>query len=345
MRKLSKRIVTLLAAFGTVIGVSAAAPAATQAQSSDQTLTAQEETIRNDAKNYITIDSPKDGDVFCQGQPIEYVVSSVNTWPGQYSTRPFITIREKEGTNHTKPFEFPEDIITGQKAHLSGSKPSDSLIPGKTYMFGVMHFAYEDGNKVNPQPDNQPLLAVDIKIRSHKYDSGKETKAATCTEDGVKTYTCEYCGGTKTEPVPATGHSWNDGVVTQEPDVGEAGVKAFTCTKCGATKTEAIDALAAAIRKVPGSVKATAKKRKVTVTWAKIKKKNKKLLRQIKSVEVQYSTTSQFDRDQRWTRKFGKNKTKTVLVLQPKKTYYIRVRYVGADGASNWSRVRKVKVK
>ena len=74
-------------------------------------------------------------------------------------------------------------------------------------------------------------------------------------------------------------------------------------------------------------------------------KKTKKLLKQIKSIEVQYSTNRQFTRESRLSKRVGKNKTKAVLKLKAKTTYYIRVRYVGADGTSKWSKIRKVKTK
>ena len=37
------------------------------------------------------------------------------------------------------------------------------------------------------------------------YDAGQVTTPATCVDDGVKTYTCQICGGTKTETISATG--------------------------------------------------------------------------------------------------------------------------------------------
>lgn len=40
--------------------------------------------------------------------------------------------------------------------------------------------------------------------------------------------------------IAARGHSWDDGVVTSEPTETEEGVKTYTCNTCGATKTEAI---------------------------------------------------------------------------------------------------------
>jgi len=42
------------------------------------------------------------------------------------------------------------------------------------------------------------------------FDNGVETKAATCTEPGVKTFTCTVCGGTYTVAIPATDHAWGE---------------------------------------------------------------------------------------------------------------------------------------
>ena len=105
----------------------------------------------------------------------------------------------------------------------------------------------------------------------HTWDNGKVTTQPTCTEDGVKTYTCTVCGATRTEPVPATGHNysenwsanetshwhecaacgdikdeaehtWDEGVVTTQPTCTEDGVMTYTCTVCSQTKTAAIPA-------------------------------------------------------------------------------------------------------
>ena len=100
------------------------------------------------------------------------------------------------------------------------------------------------------------------------------------------------------------------------------------------------------ILKTPSSVKAKAKKSKVTVSWKKIKKtkKTKALLKQIKSIQIQYSTDPTFTQVT-GIKSIGKKKTKAVLKLKKKTTYYIRVRYVGVGGYSNWSGVKKVKTK
>ena len=100
------------------------------------------------------------------------------------------------------------------------------------------------------------------------------------------------------------------------------------------------------IAKVPASVKAKPVKNRVTVSWKKIrkKKKTKALLKQIKGVQVQYSTDPAFTNG--IIKTVGKNKTKINLKLKRKTVYYVRVRYTdGAGGYSNWSRIRTVKTK
>ena len=80
-------------------------------------------------------------------------------------------------------------------------------------------------------------------ICNHVSDEGTVTKEPTCTEPGVKTYTCTLCGEViRTEEISAKGHSWDEGVVTTEPTCTEDGVKTYTCANCGETRTEAITA-------------------------------------------------------------------------------------------------------
>ena len=91
-------------------------------------------------------------------------------------------------------------------------------------------YAKEHGNK---------FVAIDAEC-SHTWNNGKVTKAATCTANGVKTYTCTACGETKTETIKATGHSYDNGVITKQPTSTATGIKTYTCTKCKATKTETL---------------------------------------------------------------------------------------------------------
>lgn len=72
----------------------------------------------------------------------------------------------------------------------------------------------------------------------HTWNDGEVTTAATCGTPGVKTFTCNVCGATKTEEIPA-GHSWGAYVITHAVS-GRDGTKTRTCGVCNATENETI---------------------------------------------------------------------------------------------------------
>ena len=72
------------------------------------------------------------------------------------------------------------------------------------------------------------------KTTEHTWDGGKVTKAATCTEKGVKTYTCTVCGATKTEKIAATGHQHTEVRNKVEATCTKEGYSGDVyCTDCG----------------------------------------------------------------------------------------------------------------
>ena len=67
---------------------------------------------------------------------------------------------------------------------------------------------------------------------------GHDMADATCTEAAkCQRESCDHTEGT------ALGHQWDDGVVTTEPTEEAEGVKTYTCERCGVTQTESIPAL------------------------------------------------------------------------------------------------------
>ena len=69
----------------------------------------------------------------------------------------------------------------------------------------------------------------------HNY-TAVVTKAATCAEEGVKTYTCS-CGSSYTEAVPVIAHSFGDYIYNDDATTEKDGTKTATCSVCGATDT------------------------------------------------------------------------------------------------------------
>lgn len=153
------------------------------------------------------------------------------------------TEETKPALGHTHNYGAPvADYTSGQ-----------AFVEGKDYT----HTATCTGEGTCSQP---------TKTDKCTFDNGVETKAATCTEDGVKTFTCTECGGTYTVAIPATGHAWgqwshdaataeadathtrvcaNDAShketkacdftakVTQEATLDQAEITTYTCKDCG----------------------------------------------------------------------------------------------------------------
>ena len=59
------------------------------------------------------------------------------------------------------------------------------------------------------------FISCENNTHEHTWDKGTVTKAATCTEKGVKTYTCTVCKETKTEDIAINpeNHTWDEGTI------------------------------------------------------------------------------------------------------------------------------------
>ena len=99
----------------------------------------------------------------------------------------FYTEETKPALGHTHKYGTPVADYTSGEA----------FVEGKDYT----HTATCTGEGTCSQP---------TKTDKCTFDNGVETKAATCTEPGVKTFTCTDCGGTYTVAIPATDHNWGE---------------------------------------------------------------------------------------------------------------------------------------
>ena len=158
------------------------------------------------------------------------------------------TEETKPALGHTHNYGDPvADYASGQ-----------AFVEGKDYT----HTATCTGEGTCSQP---------TKTDKCTFDNGVETKAATCTEPGVKTFTCSECGGTYTVAIPATDHNWGDwkhvegtegadaqhsrvcandashketkacdftAKVTQEATLDQAEITTYTCKDCGYSYTK-----------------------------------------------------------------------------------------------------------
>ncbi len=107
-----------------------------------------------------------------------------------------------------------------------------ALQSGKTYKF---QFYVIVGGKEYWSP-----VVTFTTAHTHNYKA--TVTAPTCTAKGYTTHTCA-CGDSYVDAyTDALGHAWDSGKVTKPATETEDGVKTFTCTRCGETKTETIPA-------------------------------------------------------------------------------------------------------
>ena len=84
-------------------------------------------------------------------------------------------------------------------------------------------------------------VVIDASDGAHTHDySAEVTAEPTCTENGVKTWTCEICAEQYTERIPALGHSFGEWVLIQEPTTIEAGLEERSCSRCDYTEQRTV---------------------------------------------------------------------------------------------------------
>ena len=96
---------------------------------------------------------------------------------------------------------------------VNGEMPIERYDNGQPIYATLGTYQLKDGDVVRMY-----YVACPTESGQHTWNDGQVTTAATCTENGVMTYTCTMCSDTKTEVIPATGHaygepvwSWTDG--------------------------------------------------------------------------------------------------------------------------------------
>ena len=130
----------------------------------------------------------------------------------------------------TKPCDFTSQVTQNQTADLpeittytckdcgySYAKETKPAL-GHTHKYGAPVADYTSGQAFVEGKDythtatctGEGTCSQPTKTDKCTFNNGVETKAATCTEPGVKTFTCTECGGTYTVAIPATDHNWGD---------------------------------------------------------------------------------------------------------------------------------------
>ena len=133
-----------------------------------------------------------------------------------------------------------EDDIDGAGAGIGdgGSNADGSRIPGAEVEPDIC--ALNPGGKIEYYAPGSSMSGTPNKTVTNPtgdfvWDSGTVTTPATCTEKGVRTYTCTSSSHTKTEDIPALNHSFDgqEYVSNNDATCEQDGTKTAKCVRYG----------------------------------------------------------------------------------------------------------------
>ena len=120
-----------------------------------------------------------------------------------------------EASEEEQPTAEPEATVAPTATPKATRQPEATAAPTATPAATKQPTGTPAPNVTNPP----------AQVHTCTWDGGSVTQAATCSSEGVKTYTCTSCGKTKTESIAKTDHSY----VTEKIPA--------TCTEYGQDRT------------------------------------------------------------------------------------------------------------
>ena len=132
---------------------------------------------------------------------------------------------------------------------VNGEMPIERYDNGQPIYATLGTYQLKDGDVVRMY-----YVACPTESGQHTWNDGQVTTAATCTENGVMTYTCTMCSDTKTEVIPATGHAYGEPVWNWTDDFKATAT--FTCAN-DATHVENVTAEVSSAVTTPAACETT----------------------------------------------------------------------------------------
>ena len=127
------------------------------------------------------------------------------TATGSYDSVVYCSVCGDELSRENKEIPVANHTMTHHEAVASTCSATGNVEYWACSVCGENYDAAQNGNVIGD-------VITPINAEAHKWNDGEETTSATCTEAGVKTYTCQDNNEhTKTEAIPATGHTFVDG--------------------------------------------------------------------------------------------------------------------------------------
>lgn len=187
-------------------------PKSDSVSSNDLFSSVSDNTLSASTGNRVYIDSPKGVEVFLDGNYVGVAPVKFKKVAGSHT----ITLRKSGYLTKSYTiylYDDKEDITYSFSAlEKENANTNPNPNPGSSV---------SDNNISSTNTTSSKTTSTDTTSSgttsgecTHDYDAGKVTKEPTCKETGVKTYTCNLCGKTRTEDIPLGQHKYKDGICT-----------------------------------------------------------------------------------------------------------------------------------
>ena len=168
----------------------------------------------------------------------------VNTVVPEYTITVNVTHGTAEIVTNGTPAENPAKAKAGDTVTITATAEEGFIFDGASSAFNIPDCSLtRDGTVITW---NFSMFTEDVVINvtfkhEHIWEeiTTDETKAATCTEDGLAVYKCKTCGAIEERTTNKLGHDWE---LKSDTATCKDGEKTYKCSRCDETKTENIPA-------------------------------------------------------------------------------------------------------
>ncbi|MGN0466835.1 MAG: CAP domain-containing protein [Lachnospiraceae bacterium] len=147
---------------------------------------------------------------------------------------------DAQGKNETTVSEMIIPALKHDMTRVAAKEATCTELGNKEY------YICKECNKIYSDAagkNETSIKAMTIPVLGHEWSEWKETKKATCTEEGEKERKCSRCNKTETQKVSALGHEWSEWKETKEATCTEEGEKERKCSRCSEIETQKVSAL------------------------------------------------------------------------------------------------------
>lgn len=185
------------------------------------------ETLKNSVTEKVTVSDTEIAEDTENIEPVTVATEEDTEKAIESGNTNVVTPETKESVAESNKAKANDNAVASKHTEKPAKKPADNTVNSN---------AGKHENNDNNSSNNDNHNDNTEKPHVHKYNSGVVTKEPTCTDTGVKTYTCVNNDDSYTETIPALGHDYvtrTETVTIKEAWDEDVWESRYICNGCG----------------------------------------------------------------------------------------------------------------